>query len=256
MVSFSDGVNAEFSSIGTKPSLDQFLELLRSSPMLETLGIRHEPSEPGEVTSVAPGIPRIPLLALKSLSLRDFSSPHSLNTVLGFLKAPNLTFLDLLDLYSDLYIDDPDFSGTFQYLVDTAESFDRYRHLQSMRLGDIDCDFSSGAVARFLEKLGDLRKLHLVAGDPQGAVFARCVLNLLESVQPVLCPRLEILKTSGIVGSSVLKVASRRANAGAPLKTLFYTEGNEPLIEPWRRDLEKLGMQVETCDDEPLHVTV
>lgn len=253
-IGLSSLTSSEFPHVvDTKPTLDQLLDLLRACPMLEALSIRYEYSEAeGDQPSAPQMASRIPLLALKSLSLRDFNTPNSVNTLLSFIHAPNLSYLDLLDLYCDTPDEDPDFSEIFRFLKDTAEAFGDFLNVQAMRLGGIACKCTSPFLHMFLWRFTNLRKLHLVEHDEDDPSFAKSLLDFVGHSRSFF-PRLEVLKTSGIKGRVLMTVAKRRMRIGAPLKTVIYHEDDEEKIRTWKARLQALGVVVESCDDEPIH---
>lgn len=225
-----------------KPFFNQFCDLLRSCPLLETLSIHQGPAETHTMTAPKSSTAPISLPRLKALDLEDFLSPTTLNALLGRLRAPNLSFLSFLDLSSSTAGGD-DFSRTFQLLMDSAESFGHFQQLHMLKLGYVACGGSPSIIESFLSQLPELRKLYIVTYDTPMAL-STWILDALVESSPVSCPHLEVLKTSSVDGSQLLKVADGRATLGRPLKTILYGKADEDRVGSFKVAFERLGLKV------------
>ena len=97
----------------------------------------------------------VPLVALKSFSVDDFSSASLLNLHLQLIRAPNLTKLSIKSMQSDEAGSEADFSSTFQMLAAESNPFCHMAKIKSLELVACNC-ISSPSLAKFFQSCTSL----------------------------------------------------------------------------------------------------
>lgn len=174
---------------------------------------------------------------LKTLTLRDFDRPETLNMTLQLIEAPALQQFKITDICTDLLGDPQDFSSTFDLLAGTGSRRPMFPVVEELTVAYINA--STDSIERWISSHRQVKSLKVVI--PRRPVPPRFVpddhlaLHLLRAFLPApvraadnlpelhdspVCPLLQDLTTSGISKSFLIRFASARRTEGVPLQSI------------------------------------
>ncbi|KAG9039730.1 hypothetical protein FRB95_007157 [Tulasnella sp. JGI-2019a] len=270
---FSNLVELELCYIvqGTRPSLQQFIALLQSSPKLEKLLMSGDVVDLADFENLGQAPDPIVLDSLRALTITEFETPIGINHIIRLLNPPNLVELSITDLCFDREGDPVDFTPTFNLLSSGV-----FLKVETLQIAYVTCA-DPESLERWFCNLKELRKLHLIVPRPPteeregrtgaGTSVANAdpdlAFHFLRAFVPpkmrpplglpalpvnLVCPLLEELTTSGVPDKILVMFAEARKSQEVPLASIVH-DGRDEISSKSRDRLEELGVELEEYEE-------